>query len=73
MRIMSKKILIMSRLTSLKNCDKMFDIEFWSKSGVEKKFIAAWKMTKEVDLIRGKNGTQSRLQRSFSLIRKRES
>ncbi|MCK4338974.1 MAG: hypothetical protein KAW87_03165 [Candidatus Cloacimonetes bacterium] len=70
---MSKKILVMSRLTSLRNYDKRFDLEFWSKLGVEKKFIATWEMTREVNLIRGKNGTQSRFQRSFSLIRKRES
>jgi hypothetical protein len=69
---MSKKILIMSRLTTFNKYDKSFDIEFWSKLGIEKKFIAAWEMTKEVNLIRGKNGTQSRLQRSFSLIRRRK-
>ena len=69
----NKKILIMSRLTSFDKYDEKFDIEFWSKLGVEKKFIAAWKMTQDVNLIRGKNGTQSRFQRSFSLIRKRES
>ncbi len=63
----------MSRLTTFNKCDKSFDVEFWSKLGVEKKFIAAWEMTREVNLIRGKNGTQSGFQRSFSLIRKRGS
>lgn len=63
-----KKKAVMSRLVELKKADSSFDFKFWQKLGPESRFSAAWIMVKELELIKGKNVSQQRLQRSVQNI-----
>ncbi|NUO83637.1 hypothetical protein HUU05_26480 [candidate division KSB1 bacterium] len=64
---------VMSRVVRRDQHDRSFDLEFWQKLGAEKRFAAAWQMVKEVQLMRGQDGHQPRLQRSISVLKRRES
>ncbi len=63
---------ITERLTTLDKKDE-FDREFWRKAGHEARFAAAWEMVVEVELIRGKNAAEPRLQRDVLRIKRRGS
>ncbi len=67
------KRVIKERVTSLSENDRSFDREFWDEVGHEGRFSAMWEMIREKDLIRGKDGSQPRLQRSVQNILHRES
>ncbi|MGH7491063.1 MAG: hypothetical protein ACREOO_01575 [bacterium] len=62
---------VMSRLVRREKQDRFFDLEFWQKVDASQRFAAAWQMVKEVQLIRGQNGEQLRLQRSVSVLKRR--
>jgi len=51
--------------------DGSFDREFWQSLGAEARFAAMWEMVSEVDLIRGKDGRQPRLQRHVHRLKRR--
>ena len=51
--------------------DGSFDLEFWERIGAEGRFAAAWEMVCEAAAIRGKDGDQSRLQRSVLRVERR--
>jgi hypothetical protein len=55
---------VMARLTRRQDCDPSFDLDFWAAVGPEGRFAAAWEMVSEVSLMRGGDGSQSRLQRT---------
>ncbi len=63
---------IKARFIRLGEDDGSFDRDFWAEVGSEGRFAAAWEMVAEVDLMRGKDGRQPRLQRSVTSIRRRE-
>lgn len=66
---MSKRRVIMSRVLRKGQLDDgSFDLHFWQKVGAEGIFQAAWEMVKEVALFRGKDVSQSRLQRSVTRV-----
>ncbi|MFQ5824307.1 MAG: hypothetical protein ACE5JB_09655 [bacterium] len=69
---MNSKKVIMSRLIKRGEMDRSFDLEFWKKVGAQGRFAAAWQMVKEWLMIRGKDGSQSRLQRSAQNIQRRK-
>jgi hypothetical protein len=52
--------------------DRSFDRAFWQQHGHEAIFAAAWEMIAEVDLMRGRDVCQSRLQRSVQHLERRE-
>ena len=52
--------------------DGSFDREFWQELGHEAIFAAMWDMVSEVDLMRGKDGDQPRLQRSVHHLERRK-
>jgi hypothetical protein len=58
----------MARLIKAKEMDRSFDLAFWKRVGAEGRFSAAWDMVLEVNAIRGKETTESRLQRSVQNI-----
>lgn len=62
----------MERLTRIEDSED-FDRIFWQKAGHEERFSAAWEMVREVDLMRGDNVCQSRLQRTVQQIKWRKS
>ena len=66
-----KRRVVMSRLVRRDQQDRSFDLEFWQRIGAAGRFAAAWQMVKEVDLIRGEDGEQPRLQRSVSVLKRR--
>lgn len=66
------KRLVIERLVRRDEDDGSFDREFWRRLGHEARFAAAWEMTAEVNLIRGKDADESRLQRSVERIQRRE-
>ncbi len=66
-KIISEKLSRRSEISK----DRRFDVEFWQKLGPEAIFAASWEMTDEVNLIRGKNADQSRLQRDIQNIQRR--
>lgn len=51
--------------------DRSFDREFWQQQGHEARFAAAWEMVAEVQLFRGQDGNEPRLQRSVQNIQRR--
>mgnify|MGYP000202982719 CR=1 FL=1 len=64
---MSRERIVRSRvLRNGKRDDGAFDRDFWQEIGAEGIFAAAWDMVKEVELIRGQNASESRLQRHVS-------
>lgn len=65
---MKKKRKISVRIVKITDDDRSFDLEFWQQAGAEARFAAAWQMIKEVQLIRGEDGSQSRLQRSIENV-----
>jgi hypothetical protein len=66
-----RKRVIMAELKPLKDTDRSFDLRFWRRVGAEGRFAAAWQMIKELDLIRGGDGRQPRLQRSVARLEER--
>lgn len=60
-----------TRLIRRDEDDGSFDREFWQGLGHEAIFAAAWEMVAEVDLIRGGDGRQPRLQRSVHRLQRR--
>ena len=68
-----KKRVIIARMTRQGQHEDKFDRDFWQKAGHEARFAAAWEMIAETELIRGNNGSQSRLQRSVQNIARRKS
>ncbi len=60
----------MARLVKLTEADRSFDLEFWARMGVEKRFKAAWDMVLEVNAIKGKDVDESRLQRDVQNIKR---
>lgn len=67
---MTKRVFV-ERLIRRDEDDGSFDREFWQKLGHEAIFAAAWEMVAEVDLIRGGDGRQPRLQRSVEHLQRR--
>lgn len=64
-----KKRVVMARLLRMQDAgEKGIDFLFWQRVGAEGRFSAAWEMNREVSLIRGGDGRQSRLQRSVQTI-----
>ena len=61
---------ITAKLINIKNNDRSFDIEFWQQAGAEARFAAAWQMVKEYLIMRGKDESQFRLQRSVENIQR---
>jgi hypothetical protein len=51
--------------------EEAFNREFWHNQGAEARFAAAWEMVCEVELFRGNNASESRLQRSVQNIKRR--
>ena len=51
--------------------DGSFDRAFWQALDPEVRFAAMWEMVSEVDLIRGKDGRQPRLQRHVHRLERR--
>lgn len=49
-----------------------FDREFWRKAGHESRFAAAAEMVVESRLFRGQDADESRFQRSFECLKRRE-
>lgn len=58
----------MSKTGKLENNDRSFDLVFWHKVGPEGRFSAAWGMLKDYCLMKGKDASQQRLQRSVQNI-----
>ncbi|MCX7830169.1 MAG: hypothetical protein N2445_03795 [Acidobacteria bacterium] len=50
--------------------DRSFDIEFWQKAGEEAIFKAAYEMVIDYLILRGKNDTEQRLQRTIESFKK---
>ena len=62
--------LVMERLIRGVPDDGSFDREFWRRAGHEARFAAAWEMVQEVNLIRGRDADESRLQRSVEHLQR---
>ena len=69
---MGKKRSVTVRAVRRGEQERSFDREFWRKVGPEGRFAAAREMVCEADLIRGKNASQPRLQRSVQNILRRK-
>ena len=67
----AKKRAISERLIRRDQDDGSFDAHFWQSVGPEERFAAAWEMVAEADLFRGKDASESRLQRSVQHIQRR--
>ena len=67
------KRLVMERIGPRGRAAEEFDREFWRRAGHEARFAAAWDMIAEAQLVRGKNASQPRLQRSVQTLERRES
>lgn len=61
----------MERLLRGQPDDGLFDLEFWQAVGAEGRFAAAWDMIRDVDLVRGGDGLQPRLQKSVGRLIRR--
>jgi hypothetical protein len=68
---MARKRVIMARLGKLGEDDGSFDFEFWRRVGTQGKWIAAWEMVKEFDVIKGGDGHIPRLHKSIHGIERR--
>ena len=68
---MSKRIFI-ERLGKISEPND-FDRVFWKDAGHEARFAAAAEMVLESELFRGKNVSESRLQRTVQHIKRRKS
>ncbi len=64
---------VMTRKIRRGEDDGAFDREFWQGLTAEARFAAMWEMVSEVDLIRGKDGCQPRLQRHVHRLKRRGS
>jgi len=64
--------IVKARFIRLGEDDGSFDREFWQSVGHEGRFAAAWGMIADVEAFRGKDASQSRLQRSVASFRRRE-
>lgn len=66
-----KKAVVMARLVRLKDQDRSFDLEFWSRIGTQGKFVAAWEMV--CNLAKWKSGyvKQQGLRRSAVSLQRR--
>ena len=62
----------MSRLVKRDQQDRSFDHKFWQEVDEKDRFAAAWQMVQEVYRIRGEDGKQQRLQRSVSVLKRRQ-
>lgn len=61
----------MSRLVSLKEADRSFDLLFWKKVGTQGKFEAAWDMVSDLPNWNPRYGNQQRLRRSVASLKLR--
>ena len=65
---MKSKRNITARLIHVKDNDRSYDLEFWQQAGEDVRFAAAWQMVLDMQMIRGEDGRQSRLQISVENI-----
>jgi len=70
---MKKKRNIKARLINIKESDRSFDLEFWQEAGTQAIFTAAWQMVKDMYIIRGKDESELRFQRSVENIKRLQS
>lgn len=54
----------MERTGKIENLDRSFDLKFWHAQTDTDKFIAAWELVVHAYIIKGKDVSQLRLQRS---------
>lgn len=66
---MSQPKIRTARLVPFGEADRSFDREFWRKVGPEGRFAAAWQMVVDAHLLRGKDASELRLQRSVAGFR----
>ncbi len=64
---------IVEKYQSMSDTDRSFDIQFWQNAGIEAIFEAAWEMLQDYYLIRGKDASELRLQRTVEAFRKIQS
>lgn len=64
---------IVEKYQSMSDTDKSFDIQFWQNAGPEAIFEAAWEMLQDYYLLRGKDASELRLQRTVEAFRKIQS
>jgi hypothetical protein len=63
--------LIRERLIRRGTDDGSFDREFWQSVGAEGIFAAAWEMVAEAERFKGRDGSESRLQRTVEHLQRR--
>lgn len=63
----------MEKYQSISDKDRSFDKMFWQNAGIEAIFEAAWEMLQDYYLIRGKDASELRLQRTVEAFRKTQS
>ena len=68
-----KPRIIMARLVKREEANRDFDLEFWNKIGVQKKFEAAWEMICDLPNWKPSYVHQQRLRRSVASLKRRES
>ncbi|MEA3266569.1 MAG: hypothetical protein U9P42_06445, partial [Candidatus Fermentibacteria bacterium] len=61
---------IVAKYQSMSDKDRSFDIKFWQNAGIESILKAAWEMLQDYYLIRGKDASELRLQRTVETFRK---
>jgi hypothetical protein len=67
---MKTKRIITAKLTRMKDNDRSFDREFWQQAGTEAIFTAAWQMVIDAEILKGRDATQLRLQRSVETVKR---
>ncbi len=58
----------MERIVKISESNDDWNIKFWQKLGVTRRFSVAWEMLRDYEKIRGKNAIKFRLQRSVENI-----
>ncbi len=64
---------IVEKYQSMSNRNRSFDIKFWQNAGTKAILEAAWEMLQDYYLLRGKDASELRLQRTVEAFRKTQS
>ena len=56
----------------LEDAERFPDLRYWQNQTDEARFTAAWEMVVEAHALRGEDLSESRLQRSFASLQRRE-
>lgn len=66
----TRKLVKWERVVKMQESNDDWNIKFWQRVGVNRRFSTSWEMLKEYSKIRGKSGVKFRLQRSIENIKK---